>query len=196
VIHMAALISPRYRDAAIMLVVVVAVTGFNIWLHRGDTPVGYQLYSANGFSFIYPRECTLREAVVIFRYPSYWLGDMQGESSGEAATVMGVVWEVEQAGGVPATMDEIIDVASDYYHITGVGFDTATTFGGKQVSVRGFNVIVNDVSVPGLMAGWVSPEGRVFVIYCLSPGRGDDWLTFQLSRMMGSLKTEPPPKPR
>ena len=195
-IHMAAPISPRHRDAAIILVVVVAVTGFNIWQHRGDTPVGYQLFNNNGFSFIYPRECTLREAVVFFRLPSYWLGDLQGESSGEAATIMGVVWEEEQAGGVPTTMDEIIDAASDYYQITGVGFDTATTLGGKQVSVRGFNVIVNEASIPGLMAGWVSPEGRVFVMYCLSPGRGDDWLTFQLSRMMGSLKTEPPPKPR
>jgi hypothetical protein len=196
VIHMANPISPRYRDAAIMLVVVVAVTGFNIWLHRGDTPVGYQLYSANGFSFIYPRECTLREAVVIFRYPSYWLGDLQGESSEGAATVMGVVWEAEPAGGVPDTMDEIIDAASYYYQITDVGVDAYTTLGGKQVSVRGFSVLVNEVSVPCLMAGWVSPEGRVFVMYCLSLGRGDDYTTFQRSRMMGSLETEPPPEPR
>jgi hypothetical protein len=179
-----------------MLVVVVAVTGFNIWLHRGDTPVGYQLYSANGFSFIYPRECTLREAVVIFRYPSYWLGDLQGESSEGAATVMGVVWEAEPAGGVPDTMDEIIDAASYYYQITDVGVDAYTTLGGKQVSVRGFSVLVNEVSVPCLMAGWVSPEGRVFVMYCLSLGRGDDYTTFQMSRMMGSLETEPPPEPR
>lgn len=195
-IHMATPISPRYRDAAIILVVVVAVTGFNVWQHRGDTPVGYQLYSGSGFSFIYPRECSLREAVVFFRLPSYWLGDLQGESSGEAATVMGVVWEAERAGGVPATMDEIIDAASDYYQITDIGVDVDMTLGGKQVSVRGFNVLVNEVSVPGLMAGWVSPEGRVFVMYCLSLSRGDDWLTFQLSRMMASLKTEPPPQPR
>jgi hypothetical protein len=196
VIRMAAPISSRYRDAAIMLAVVVAVTGLNIWLHRSDTPVGYQLYSANGFSFIYPRECTLREAVVFFRLPSYWLGDLQGESSGEATTIMGVVWEAEGAGGVPATMDEIIDVASDNNLITDVGVDTETTLGGKQVSLRGFNVHVNDVSIPGLMAGWISPEGRVFVIYCLNPSRGNDWLVSQLSRMMGSLETEPPPKPR
>jgi hypothetical protein len=176
---MATPISPRYRDAAIILVVVVAVTGFNVWQHRGDTPVGYQLFSGSGF-----------------RLPSYWLGDLQGESSGEAATVMGVVWEAERAGGVPATMDEIIDAASDYYQITDIGVDVDMTLGGKQVSVRGFNVLVNEVSVPGLMAGWVSPEGRVFVMYCLSLSRGDDWLTFQLSRMMASLKTEPPPQPR
>lgn len=195
-IHMAATLSPRYRDAAIVLVVVVAVTGFNIRQHRGDTPVGYQLYSGNGFSFIYPRECTLREAVVFFRLPSYWFGDLQGESSGETATIMGVVWDTEQADGVPVFMDMIIDEARDYNQITDVGVDVDLTLGGKQMSVRGFNVYANEVSIPGLMAGWVSPEGRVFVMYCLSPSRGDDWLTFQLSRMMGSLKTEPPPQPR
>ena len=195
-IHMATSLSPRYRDAAIILVVVVALTGFNVWLHRGDTPVGYQLFSGNGFSFIYPRECTLREAVVFFRLPSYWLGDLQGESLDGTATVIGIMWEAEPTGGVPATMDEIIDAASDYYQIANVGIDADTMLGGKQVSVRGFSVLVNEVSVPGIMAGWVSPEGRVFVVYCLSLGRGEDYTMVQLSRMMGSLETEPPPKPR
>jgi hypothetical protein len=196
VIEMAATFLRRHRDTIIILLVVVAVTGFNIWQHRNDTPAGYRRYSGNGLSFIYPADCTLREAVVIFRYPSYWLGDLQGESSGGIATVLGVVWGADRASGVPDTMDEILDAASDYYPITDVGIYTDMTLGGKQVSSRKFNALVNDVSVTGLMVGWVSPEGRMFVMYCLGIGRGEDYVIFQLSRMIGSLETEPPPKPR
>src|SRR4030042_1741647 len=98
----------RHRDTAILLFIVLAFTGFNVWQHRDDTPAGYRLYSSNGISFIYPADCTLREAVIFFRLPSYWLGDLQGESSGEQAAIVGVVWSAGGPEGLSDFMDTVI----------------------------------------------------------------------------------------
>ena len=195
-IAMATTLLQRHRDTAIILLVVVAVTGFNVWQHMNDTPAGYQQYSGNGLSFIYPADFTLREAVVFFRFPSYWLGDLQGESSGEQAAVVGVVWSAGGPEGLTAFMDAVIGEARKYNEITDVSADTAQVIGGKEALVRGFKVDVGDVRVPGLVAGWASPEGRTFAVYCLKQGGGDDWCAFQLDRMLRSLTTEPPPQPR
>jgi len=196
VIDMATLLLRRHRDTVALLLVVMAVTGLNVWLHRNDTPAGYRQYNSNGITFIYPADCTLREAVVIFRLPSYWLGDLQGESSTGPATVVGIVWGAGGQEGLTAFMDTIVEEAGLYNEITGVGADAARVIGGKEALVRGFNVVVGGVSVPGLMAGWASPEGRVFVVYCLRQGAGGDWCLFQLDRILDSLRTEPPPQPR
>jgi len=193
---MAADILQRHRDTAILLIAVIAVTGFNVWQHRNDTPAGYRQYSGNGLSFIYPSDCTLREAVIIFRLPSYWLGDLQGESSSQPATVVGIVWGAGGHEGLTAFMDTIIEEARKYNEVTDVSVDAARVIGGKEALVRGFKVGVGGDSVPGLMAGWASPEGRAFVLYCLRQGAGEDWSAFQLDRMLGSLRTEPPPQPR
>jgi hypothetical protein len=193
---MATTIIQRHRDTAILLLVVVAFTGYNVWQHRNDTPAGYRQYSSNGLSFIYPADCTLREAVIIFRLPSYWQGDLQGESSSSPATIVGIVWGAGGPEGLAAFMDTIIEEARKYNEITNVSADAARIINGKEALVRGFNVGVDGDSVPGLIAGWASPEGRTFVVYCLRQGAGEDWGAFQLDRIMGSLRTEPPPQPR
>ena len=47
---------PRSSLRSVFLVVVCvgAVTGANLWLHRGDLPLGWARYSDFGFSFVYP----------------------------------------------------------------------------------------------------------------------------------------------
>ena len=195
-IYMEATFLRRYRDTAVILLAVMAVTAFNVWQLRDDTPAGYRQYSGNGLSFIYPADCTLREAAVFFRFPSYWLGDLQGESSGEPAVVVGVVWGAGGPEGLTAFMDAIIEEAEKYNEITEVSADAARIIGGKEALVRGFKVDVGGLKAQGLMAGWASPEGRTFAVYCLRQGAGDDWCVFQLDRMLGSLSTEPPPQPR
>lgn len=41
------------RSALLTILVVGVVTGANLWVHRGDLPVGYSEFSGNGFSFEY-----------------------------------------------------------------------------------------------------------------------------------------------
>ncbi len=42
------------RNLLIPLTIVLCLTGFNLWTHRGDHPVGYDEYSGYDFSFEYP----------------------------------------------------------------------------------------------------------------------------------------------
>ncbi|HUV33798.1 MAG TPA: serine hydrolase [Candidatus Desulfaltia sp.] len=186
----------RHRDALIMTVVVLMVTGFNLWQHRDDPPLGYTEFTGYGFSFVHPQECTLREAVVYFVMPSYWLGDLQGESQGNAANIVGVVWGASQAGGLRGFSDQIIEEARKQNEVTDVEEGELVELGGKQVYVRGFNLRADSVAVPGLMAGWNSPEGRMFMLYNIKLGGDREWLTDQMAKMLRSLETQPPTKPR
>jgi CubicO group peptidase (beta-lactamase class C family) len=193
---MAATILPRHRDAAVIFFVVAVVTGFNLWQHRGDPPLGYAEFNQYGFSFVYPSDCALREAAVYFKMPSYWLGDVQGESTGESANIVGVVWGAGQASGLDEFTDQIIEEARKSNDVTGVDEGEYVGLGDKRVLVRGFTLSGDGFTAPGLMAGWVSPEGRMFVLYNLRVGGDEAWLLSQMKVMLGSLETEPPAKPR
>lgn len=181
----------RHRDALIMAVVVLTVTGFNLWQHRDAPPLGYNGFTGYGFSFVHPRECTLREAVMYFRMPSYWLGDLQGESQGDEANIVGVVWGKDELG-LREFSDQIIVEAKKQNELTDVEDGALMELGGKQVLVRGFNLRSGDVTAPGLTASWASPEGRLFMFYNLKLGRDRVWLMDQMSKMLRSLKTQLP----
>ena len=43
------------KSACLIVLVVGAVTGLNLWLHRDDLPLGYARFSGFGFSFDYPQ---------------------------------------------------------------------------------------------------------------------------------------------
>jgi hypothetical protein len=43
------------KSIYLIVIVVGAVTGGNLWLHRDDLPLGYVRYSNFGFSFVYPQ---------------------------------------------------------------------------------------------------------------------------------------------
>ncbi len=79
----------RHRDTIVILFVVIVVTGYNLWQHEGEPLPGYTEFNKYGFSFFYPDDCALSEAVVYFKMPSYWFGDVQAESQGESSGVQG-----------------------------------------------------------------------------------------------------------
>ena len=185
----------KHRDALAIFFVVVAVTGFNLWQHRGDPPPGYTEFNRHGFSFFYPDNCPLREAVVYPGTPSYVMGDLQGESSGMSTNIIGVVWGVGQANGLKEFTDQIMEEARKNSDVTGVDEGEYVRLGGKQAFKRRFALTGGGLTVPGLMVGWTSPEGRMFVLYNVRVGEDEAWLVNQMRVMLGSLETMPPAEP-
>lgn len=185
----------RHRDAVVIFFVVAVVTGFNLWQHGGDSPPGYTEFNQYGFSFFYPDNCALSEAVVYFKMPSYWLGDVQAESQGESANIVGAVWGAGQASGLEEFTDQIIEEARKNSDMIGIDEGAYVKLGGKQVLMRRFALKGGSLTVPGLMAGWLSPEGRMFVLYNARVGEDEAWLMNQMRVMLRSLETEPPAKP-
>ena len=119
------------------------------------------------------------------------MGDLQGESQGDASNIVGIVRGRNQAVGLKVFSGQIIEEASKLHEITDLEEGKQVELGGKQVFLRGFNLRQNNIVVPGLMAGWSDPEGRLFVLYNLKLGRGREWLMDQMATMMKSLKTQP-----
>ncbi len=186
----------RHRDTIVILFVVIVVTGYNLWQHEGEPLPGYTEFNKYGFSFFYPDDCALSEAVVYFKMPSYWFGDVQAESQGESANIVGVVWGAGQASGLEEFTDQILEEARKNSDVTGVDEGEYVKLGGKQVLMRRFALRGGGLAVPGLMVGWVSPEGRMFVLYNARVGEDEAWLVTQMKVMLRSLETEPPAKPR
>ena len=178
-----------------IVLVVLVVTGFNLWQHRDDPPLGYIEFNHYGFSFFYPDNCALREAVMYFRMPTYQLGDFQGESPGESVNIVGVVWGAGQASGLKEFTDQIIEEARKNTEVTIFDEGEQVELGGKQVLVRKFTIDGGGFTIPGIMVGWLSPEGRMFVLYNLKVGEDEPWLMNQMKVMVKSLETEPPAKP-
>ncbi len=50
------------RSLVIVLIAVGAVTGGNLWIHRGDPPIGYVRYTGHDISFDYTVEMNLMES--------------------------------------------------------------------------------------------------------------------------------------
>ncbi|MCW4051157.1 MAG: beta-lactamase family protein [Candidatus Bathyarchaeota archaeon] len=181
------------RGLAAVTLVVLLVTGGNLWNNREAPPLGFTKYSNYGFSFTYPKDLTMVEQMVMDTRPSYWLGDLQGESQQEVA---GIIWGSNEASGISEFIDLIFELASEQVEFAYIGDDDSMRLSGKDVTLRRFTMSSNGVEVPGLMAGWISPEGRMFVVYNLTPSGDEAWLRDTIATMMKSLETEAPQEPR
>ncbi len=166
--------SARTKNLLIILVVVGAVTGGNLWLHRNDTPLGLVQYSDHGFSFNHKSDGYVQAGSLSGGAPTYTEGSYSVRFESDELLEIGVFWFTDEM--VPVSADETILEASLI-----MLYESAES-GGTQLS-RDNNIVssekdghdmiseffeVNDQNgdIPGVIGVWQCGE-RIFLFYTL-----------------------------
>lgn len=164
------------RTVALSLVVAGLVTGGNLWLHMGDTPLGYTVYRGYGFSVLHPSNWYTQEGG--FTDPGMGASDVQGMFQAVLFTedhveLMQVGWQtsVEAPEGA-ASVEEVVQSIESNPNTTVTSVGPLKTFNkdGFEVTYTVFEVVQRGqplTAVIGTMAQpW--PSLRSYRVYVFS----------------------------
>jgi hypothetical protein len=165
------------RTVALSLLVAGLVTGGNIWLHRGDTPLGYTEYSRYGFSLRYPSNWYPYEGG--FTDPGAGASDFQGMFQAilfteEKVELMMVGWQAsaEVDEGAASSVEGFVQSIEDTPNttLTSMGPFKTVDKDGVEVTCVVFQLVQRGLpltAVAGVMAQpW--PSLRSYRVYVLS----------------------------
>ena len=163
------------RSLVIVLIAVGAVTGGNLWIHRGDPPLGYTRYTGHGISFDYIVKMNLMESDLSgFSSATDSGGTVQLRYQGaDRLEQYGVMWIEPKS--MPSHLARTPEAALDFFfEIVGISgtliterseYKTTTT-DGHEVIYQTFGVPENEYTIPGIIGVWHCEEtGRFLMLY-------------------------------
>jgi hypothetical protein len=164
------------QSLVIALIVVGAVTGGNLWIHRGDPLLGYIRYTRYGISFDYSSEMSLRESDLGgFGSATDSGGNVQVTYPGaDRLEQYGVTWVEPKV--MPTYMDPTPAYALDFLfemiaiggtQITDRSDYMTTTIDNHEVIYQTFGVLNNDFTIPGMIGAWYCEETNRFLVLYL-----------------------------
>ena len=163
------------RSLVVVLIAVGAVTGGNLWIHRGDPPLGYVRYTGHGISFDYIVEMSLMESDFGgFGSATDFGGTVQVSYQGaDRLEQYGVMWVEPKS--MPSHMARTPEAALDFLfgfiglagtQITDRGEYKTTTTEGHEVNYQTFGVPESDYTIPAIIGAWHCEEtGRFLMFY-------------------------------
>jgi len=160
------------RNLLIVTVIVSAVTGGNLLLHRGDPPVGYGRYSDFGFTLDYSLQKTL--TVDGFGWePTESGGIVTVALQGMGLDQFGVIWIAPE--DMPTSMRSL-EGSLEYINgligmegnvITNIGPHMSMTKNGHDMVYRTWNLMESGFAVPGIMGSWYCEEAGKYLSFYL-----------------------------
>jgi len=161
------------RSLVVVLIAVGAVTGGNLWIHRGDPLLGYVRYTGHGISFDYIVEMSLVESDVSgFGSATDSGGTVQVRYQGaDRLEQYGVMWVEPKS--MPSNIARTPEAALDFlFEIIGLAGTQITDRGeykatdGHEVIYQTFGVLESDYTIPSIIGAWHCEEtGRFLMLY-------------------------------
>ena len=163
------------RSMVIALVVVGAVTGENLWIHRGDPAIGFSRYDNFGISFNYDAWTNVREA-------NFGGGSPPSDDGGSVTAVyqsdkalkqFGVFWMKPEmmpsfySGSPEAAIDFLLGSAGLMgTQIVDRSEYSTTTKDGHEVCYQTFGISESGITIPSVIGAWYNEEqGRYLLFY-------------------------------
>lgn len=163
------------RSMVIALVVVGAVTGGNLWIHRGDPAIGFNRYDKFGISFDYDAWTNIRENEFGGGGPPSEAGGSVTASyqSNEALKQYGIIWIKRDimppfySGSPEGAVDFLLGSAGLMgTQIVDRGEYSTTTKDGHEVRYQRFGISENGITIPSVIGAWYNEEqGRYLLFY-------------------------------
>ena len=163
------------RSLVIVLIGVGAVTGGNLWIHRGDPLLGYVRYTGHGISFDYIVGMSLVEADLSgFGSATDSGGTVQVSYEGaDRLEQNGVMWVEPKS--MPSHLARTPEAALDFlFEIVGISgtqitdrseYKTTIT-DGHDVIYQTFGLPANEFTIPAVIGAWYCEEtGRFLMFY-------------------------------
>jgi hypothetical protein len=164
------------RYIIISLIVAGVVTGGNLWIHRGDPPLGYSRYSGYGISFDYDLRTQIKESDLTgYGVPSHTEGSIVGVlQSNDYLKQWGVFWVKPEV--IPPHMagnsESVIDFLFENAGMAGTqivdrGEYSSTSKDEYEVFYQHFGVQEGGITIPGVIGVWYSEIQSRYVIFYL-----------------------------
>lgn len=158
------------RSLLIIALVVLAVTGGNLWLNRNAPPVGYTEYSGRGFTIHHPRDMEVSEEGLGSPWPTPDLGMVIGRLETTSLEQFGVIWlSAKMASDLDTALDLVITAAGeDNAEVTELGERETSTINGHETRVSKFTITEPGINARGTIGVWHCDEGdRYLMLYLL-----------------------------
>ena len=166
------------RNLLIVAVIVSAVTGGNLWLHRGDPPVGYGRYTGFGFTLKYSLLKTI--SVEGFGWePTEAGGIVQVALQGMGLDQYGIIWNTPENMPTPmrsleGSLEHLFGlIMIDGTEITNIGPHMSMTKDGHEMIYQTFNLMEQGFAVPGIIGTWYCEESskylQLYLVYLPDP---------------------------
>jgi hypothetical protein len=161
------------RNLFIVAVIVSAVTGGNLWLHRGDPPVGYARYAGFGFTLDYSLQMTLQVSGNDDWEPTESGGTAQVSLQGNSVEQYGVIWATPESlpshlSGLEGSLDYTFGlVGMDGATISDRGAYSFMTHNGHEMIYQTFSVIEQGFAIPGIMGAMYCEDAGKYIQFYL-----------------------------
>ena len=160
------------RNLLIVTVIVSAVTGGNLWLHRGDPPVGYGRFSEFGFTLDYSLQTEMR--VEGFGWEATESGGIVTVAhQGMGLDQFGIIWITPE--DLPTTMRSL-EGSLEYIFgligmegtvITNVGAPMSMAKDGHDMVYKTWNLMEQGFAVPGIIGTWYCEDAGKYLSFYL-----------------------------
>jgi len=170
------------RSLLIVAVIVSAVTGGNLWLHRNDPALGYGRYSGFGFTMDYSLDKQLQVSGFGGWEPTESQGSAQVAYQGNVLEQYGVIWVTTESlpshlRSLEGSLDNTFGlVTMDGTTIADRGPYEYSTYNGHEMAHQTFSLVEQEINIPGIMGVWYCEEaGKYLQFYLIYL---DDFETF------------------
>jgi hypothetical protein len=164
------------RALLAVLVLVAGVTGSNLWIHRGDPPLGYARYDGYGFTVDYSQRMSIFDGNLGgYGQPTEESGMMQARMPGEGLEQFGVIWMRPE--GISSSLDRTPEGALEQLFgsiglggtkIGGRGELMAMTKDGHDMVYQTFTLEESGFNIPAIIGSWYCEEsGKFLMLYLI-----------------------------
>lgn len=163
------------RTILAMIVIVGAVTGGNLWIHRGDPLLGYTSYNGHGFSIDYRHDMRFEELGLGGGSATESIGMVEGRLEGKGLEQFGVIWMTSEK--LPSHISSTPEGALEYIfavigmagtQISNKGEVVVMSIDGREVSSQTFDVLDSDITVRGKVGAWYCEgAGKFLILYVI-----------------------------
>jgi hypothetical protein len=162
------------KNLLVVAVIVSAVTGGNLWLHRNDPALGYARYAGFGFTMDYSLDKQLQVSGFGGWEPTESGGTVQAAYQGNHLEQYGVIWATTESmpthlRSLGGSLDHTFGlVAMDGTTIADRGAYEYTSYKGHEMVYQTFSVVEQEIGIPGIMGAWYCEEaGKYLQFYAI-----------------------------
>lgn len=184
------------KSFSVIAAVSILLTGGNIWMHRNDPPVGWVTMHDFGIKFTFPQNIPLNINTPEGWTQGYWEGAIQGEDVAGGFELVGLFWSTGNAGSISDNLVSLMEMARDQDDVLlDWGAPQMKTVSGYDVEYLEISISVQETVVPGVIAGFMDPNGRLMIPYHLGlPGSIGDSMGM-VEKMINTMGFDEPTEP-
>ena len=183
------------KSLAVIIAVSILLTGGNLWLHRGDTPLGQATMHEFGISFNFPENLPMSVNTPPGWDQGYWEGAVQGEDSSGTPEISGLFWTTGSADSKEEGLIFLLEMAKQENQDLVWGEEQTKSIKDYDVVYREIVLTIEGMEIPGVIVTFYDPYGRLMIPYHLSlPGSAQNSLE-KVEKMVNTMDFDEPDEP-